>query len=377
MNYSKLMVVLTTVVSMALPTAVAAEAFVYTNVSPDTHYDNTYVMKRFSDTISEGTGGAHSLAITGGGVLASGGATMDAIANGIVDMGNVVYAYSPSVAPALTFIGDLPGAKLQISAAAATATILLDCPECEQNQKDLGIKVLGENSTESYSLICTKSPVTTLAEANGIKVRGIGAIARNAKSLGMTPVNVTYPEIYEAMQRGQVDCTAIGAASFASIQLYDVAKYVTTDFPMGTTHGYSLLTLNRDVWDSFTGEQKGVWHTAARNAIVDNSIVTLRNSADALKVSEMEKGIKMVAASAELKDAYAKAMTQQTQDAINTAKERGVKTADAIAAAYGKNVEKWTAIFNDIGSDGKWDDAQWDKYAALLKSEIYDKLSVE
>src|SRR3546814_2387778 len=61
-------------------------------------------------------------------------------------------------------------------------------------------------SATPYHLLCTKA-VKSLADLKGLKVRAASSSAALVQALGATPVNVAVTEIYEALQRGQVDCT--------------------------------------------------------------------------------------------------------------------------------------------------------------------------
>lgn len=353
-----------------------AEEVVYTNFVPSTHYDIAFVMQRFADRIAEATGGVQTVSLSGGGVLASAANTLEAIGTGVVDAGNVIYNYTPSLAPALTLVGDLPGTILQVSAAAVTETYLLDCPECQEEMERIGVQVLANTSTEPFSFVCANRPIRTVDDVRGAQVRATGGLARLMGELGATPVNITFAEIYEGLQRGQLDCTAVGAASLRGIQLWDVADSITTNLPLGTVHAYGLLTVNRDLWRSFTPEQRRIWLDNSAGILADGGQVTLQDSASALQVATSEHGVAAVEADAALQAAVQAALDNQTAAAIETARGRGVRDPEAIAAAYAENVAKWTAIYQEIG-EGEWSEAQWAQFQQRLRTEIYDQVSAD
>ena len=310
-------------------------------------------------------------------MLASATTQFEAISKGIVDAGNVTYAYTPSLAPAVTLVADMPGTIQQVSAAAVTETLMLDCPQCKEELDALGVTFVANASTEPFSLICTKKDVASLADLKGAKVRATGALARLMAAVGATPVNITFAEIYEGFQRGQIDCTAIGAATLATLQLWDVADSVTVELPLGTVTHYGLLLVNSGVWNGLSAEDKRIMLDAAPGIVADNGYVTLKSSGEAMVTATTEKSMKAVEADPELQAAVKDALAKQADDAVASARDRGVKDPEAIVAAFTSNVDKWTQIYNEIGSDGNWNDDQWATFRARLKSEIYDNVSVQ
>lgn len=360
----------------SLPIAATAEEIIYSTNQPERHFDPSIVMKNFAERISQATGGEQTIAVNPGGVLASAAVALKSIGDGVVDAGNVIYPYTPALVPAIALLSELPGTIAQVSAAAVTETLLLDCPECRENMDANNVTILVNNTTEPFTFMCTKKPAANLADLNGRKVRGVGGLGRIVADLGATPVNIAFPEVYEALQRGQIDCTVFGAASLATLQIWDVADYVTTELALGTFHGYGVLVVNKDLWSGFSPERKRVWLDAASGVVADNARYGLKAANEALKTAVAEKGVKAAPASDDLKAAVTEAIANLTQTAVDSARERGVKDPDAIAAAYTRNVEKWTAIYNEIG-DGEWSEAQWNEFRARLKSEIYDRISVE
>ncbi|WP_339948103.1 TRAP transporter substrate-binding protein DctP [uncultured Albimonas sp.] len=356
--------------------ALAGEV-VYSSFLPSTHPDVEVVMGGFARDLSERSGGAQSISITAGGALASAASTLDAIVKGSVDAGGIVYNYSPSLAPAVALVGDMPGKIQQVAAAAAAETLLVDCAECREEMERVGFQVVLNQSTEPFSLICHGRSVASLDDFRGLKVRATGALARMVQNLGGTPVNITFAEVYEGLQRGQVDCTASGAASLRGMQFWDVTDTVTTDFPMGTVHGYGLLTINGELWADLSAEDKRLWLDLGAEYLARGARQTLSDSSEAMRIALADKGMEAVPADAELRAALDAAFSAQVQAAMASAAERGVKDPQAIADAWFANVEKWTAIYEEIGGDGEWTDAQWAEYAARAKAEIYDKVPLD
>jgi len=357
--------------------AVSASAanIIYSSHTQDTHSDNTYVGKRFFDRITEATGSEQTFQIMGGGVLASGANALSAVKTGAVDTAMLIYSYMPSDLPTMTLLGDLYGSDLRVSAAATTETMLLDCPQCQEEQERQNVFVLQNTATDNYSFICGSSGVATLADVKGKKIRGSGAMARLAASLGATPVNATYAEIYEGLQRGALDCSLLDAGNLEAGQFWDVAKFVTPA-PLGTFNSIGFAAINRDLWKSFTPKQRRAWLDSAAISVSDYTF----NSADrvkrALVTAASEKGMTVLEPDEELLKAIGSFWDNEMESLVAAAEGRGVKDAKSIVDAYRKNYAKWEKIVAEI-SEGEWTEAEWQKFGERIRDEVYAKVSVD
>ena len=369
-------VCLTSLISASAILSAQAEEYLFTSIMGPTFPDITVTAPNFSKRISEGTNGRHSLSIHPSGVLAGASVTMTAIADGVADVGTVTYPYYPTLLPSVTLIGDLPGFIPQVSAAATTETILLGCPSCEEEMKEVGVVILTNQSSEPVSLLC-REPISSLADAKGVKVRVSGPPARTVAELGMTPVNISFSETYDALTRGETSCTILGAAAMASAQFFDVAKYLSSGLDIGTYAAYSTFTINRDLWESFATEEKNGWYAASVYGIVDQVREAIKANDAAISPAKDKLGVTIVPAQEDLRQSLKTATDGLASSAIEITTGRGVEDAEAIARKYAENVEKWTSIYNEIGSNGAWSEAQWEDYASRLRSEIYDKLTAK
>src|SRR3546814_20989147 len=74
-------------------------------------------------------------------------------------------------------------------------------------------------------------------------------------ALGGTPVNSTSAEIYEALQRGQADCTLGPLPWLKSYTLWDLVKYVSAE-PFGTYHGTNFINMRTGTWKKLSKKEK-------------------------------------------------------------------------------------------------------------------------
>jgi TRAP-type transport system periplasmic protein len=92
-----------------------------------------------------------------------------------------------------------------------------------------GFKVLAYYSTGDQHLQTRKTPVRSLADFKGMKMRVIQnkAVIDGFRALGAVPTPLPYPDIYTALQQGTVDGTGNDLLTVAVAKFYEVAKYFT------------------------------------------------------------------------------------------------------------------------------------------------------
>lgn len=99
----------------------------------------------------------------------------------------------------------------------------------DQLTQKKGLKVLSFNYYTGARHFVTKKPITAPEDLNGLKIRTPGSPVwqETVRSLGATPVALSWTEVYPALQQGVIDgCEAQHPATYGS-RLYEVAKYIT------------------------------------------------------------------------------------------------------------------------------------------------------
>tara|TARA_R100000005_G_C5003919_1_gene212740 strand:+ start:2905 stop:3954 length:1050 start_codon:yes stop_codon:yes gene_type:complete len=99
-------------------------------------------------------------------------------------------------------------------------------PQTQADLENNGVIALYHQGSNPYRLFCTK-PVTTVAELNGLRVRVPGAPywPEYFAKVGVVPVSIPYSEMYDALQKGTVDCSLAAHEQAISGKFYEVAKY--------------------------------------------------------------------------------------------------------------------------------------------------------
>lgn len=353
----------------------AAQEVIYSSHTGPNYDDNAITLPKFFDRIEEATDGRRTASIVAGGVLASGGAALSGVKSGAFETTILVYAYTTSDLPVLSVIGDLYSVDARVAAAAATETLLQDCPQCLDEMKKQNIVALNNVSSTPYNLLCTEgNRIQSLADMEGKKVRAVGSYGQLAAALGAVPVNIAIQEVREALQRGQIDCAMNDPSQIEAIQL-DMVKYVT-EVPLGTFQSMSAVVTNRDFWMGLSDEEKQIWLDSSAELLADYENNFINRVKGVMERAKSGSGVEVVEPDQDLMDAVLEFRESQVPLIVQTATDRGVENAQGIADAFAANTEKWTKIVNDIG-EGEWNDAQWDQFAEAAKTEIFDDVSFE
>ena len=215
----------------------------------------------------------------------------------------------------------------------------------------------------TYYLACT-SPVTTLADARGKSVRVAGAAWRaEAEALGMTPVQLPIGEVFEALQRGVIDCTLNPFRDLVDFGLLAAATEITFD-PDQSFSGFNFsLATNKAWWDAQPVEARQIiWSTLGdyaerqMQAAITQDFVLLEQ-ADAL-------GLTIHAMQADFRSTLSANQEERLAAAVANAPAVIAADAEAIVAEFQRLNDKWyDIIVNELGY-GSQIPATWDEVIA-------------
>lgn len=351
-----------------------ARELIYASAIPAKHPTHVVGTDPYFEAVTKATGGSLTFKSYPGGTLAGGKATLNAIKNGTADMGLLADIYTPNDLPVSTLISDLAvlGRDARVMTGATNQTLLLDCAACKQDYVRHKVLPLSTYALTPYHFLCTAPGVSDLADLKGKKIRGTGSMGQLVAALGGTPVNITSAEIYEALQRGQADCTLGPVPWLRSYSLWDLTKVVTAS-SVGTYHGTNFLNIRTDTWKKLTAKEKKAMTDALPHA-TRLIAETYENDDRSIRADAEAKGVKWVNSTKALDDASAKFREEDLKRVISVAQSRGVKDPQPMVDQFVRNIATWTKIVNDIG-EGDWTTKeQWDKYEQALKAEVFDKV---
>ena len=234
--------------------------------------------------VRERTGGRHSMGMLGQDDSDTENLTVGEVRNGTLDMARVNLAVFNTSVPS-TIIPSLP----YLFKSKAHMRRVLDGPIGDrilidlESQALVGLCFYDAGARSFYSV---KKPIRRAADMNGMKVRvqqgDIAAIM--IRTLGGTPMPMSYKKGYEALQVGLVDAAVNSMQLYSTSLHFKVAKYYSL-----TEHSMApgVLVFSRLVWDTLSKEDQTAIRAAAKESVPymrklwDASEIPTRNLAEA------------------------------------------------------------------------------------------------
>ncbi|SLK16476.1 C4-dicarboxylate TRAP transporter substrate-binding protein [Arthrobacter sp. P2b] len=304
-------------------------------------------------------------------LLTAGADGIDGIGTGTADMGDIVPFYSPAELPVSTWASNLGAVRydtLAESQVVGSAASFFDYMESEPIAEEFAshnLKVLATNATTPYELICTK-PIDSLDDAKGTRVRAAGPIwTVGLEALGMIPTTVAFGEVYEALQRGVIDCTLIPAFGFIDYNYLDVAKHhIPANFPHTQAMAWAI---NLDVWNSFPVELQRIIQEEAVHMPYDVSVGHLEKTAEFGEASE-KSGI-VHHDPAELNKVLDKRYSDVLKDMVSTAPAQ-IDDPQSYIDTYVARVDDWRTRTKELGNLPEQGQTIQDYYLSLKDPDL-------
>ena len=248
--------------------------------------NNGKFLQAWADSINTKTGGHVKITIYYSGSLASAADVGEMVETGGVDIGWIYTSFYKGQFP-LTEITALPMAGF--GDAVTTTRVLWDLYDKYDALKAewSNYMVLDLYGAPGMIFASVNAPIDSPDDLKGLTVRSpAGPITAFLTSLGANPVVMAPPDIYEALEKKNINCYIFEPAGITNFKLQEVTRYVT-DMPL--YDGTFGLVMNWDKWNALPPEyQKIIEDTtqragslAAAQAFNDASAESARIIADA------------------------------------------------------------------------------------------------
>ena len=222
----------------------------------------------FADEFKKRTGGKYDIKIFWGGSVAKITEIPNALESGLGDIGDVVTPYFPEKLLINNVVGYfMPQPHSEIELAQKMIDWNSRYKQFDDEMKRYNMRVIGWRPLEKYGLICTK-PIRSMADFKGKRIRSYGfAVPQLVKALGATPVSMTTPEAYEALQRGILDCSPIGITLARGWRYDEVAKYFI-NIKLGASWGH-LIAMNRKSYEKLDPQTRAILDGLGREYVIE------------------------------------------------------------------------------------------------------------
>jgi TRAP-type C4-dicarboxylate transport system substrate-binding protein len=198
--------------------------------------------------IEKRTNGKVKITVLAGGTLTPADQCFDGVVKEISDIGMSCFAYTRGRFPVMEAL-DLPMGYPNGRVATRVANEYFK----KFKPKELeGVKVLYIHA-HGPGLLHTKTPVTTLEELKGMKIRSTGLSAKVVEALGAAPVAMPQGQTYEALQKGVVEGTFTPIETLKGWKQAEVVKSTTDCSDIGYTTAM-FVVINLKKWNALPAD---------------------------------------------------------------------------------------------------------------------------
>ncbi|MFW5837280.1 MAG: TRAP transporter substrate-binding protein [Desulfovibrionaceae bacterium] len=244
-----LMVLLALAVVGWLPAAPAQAEEVrltYSTFFPPTH-DQSKLAEAWAREVEKRTHGEVKVDFFPGGTLTKAPQCYDGVVQGMSDIGFSVLAYSRGRFPTMAAV-DLPLGYTSGKAATKVANKVYE--KFDPKEFD-DTEVMYFHAHGPGILHTAEKPVKKIEDMKGLKLRATGNSGKLVSALGGTPVAMSMPDSYQAIQKGVVDGGMYPVETNKGWKMAEVVDYMTETYPVAYTTTF-FVVMNKDRWNSLS-----------------------------------------------------------------------------------------------------------------------------
>lgn len=341
-------------------------------------------LENYLKSVEEWSGGKIEFDIAYSDAIAKAAQIDDAVRDGRLDIGQVVAIYEPKEYPATAALLDTSVLSDQsvvtgaLQSNAWAPELAFATPEivAEFEDKDMKLMFPAYNAGVN-ALFCTDKR-TTSAEIKGANISvGNTAGTQQVKSIGGNATSVAYTELYEALQRGVVDCSMSSPAVGILGGFIEAAHEVVIDPDAGLAVPTGNMVVNQEVWNKLP--------LVARQLLWDRMKIFISGSIEdkiwPITVEAVEE-IRAAGGSVQAFDPELRTKLQETNKSILDALAKNSTFEDGaqFAANAEELADKWSTIVAELGYTNESDYngfADWYSPGKIDIGPFVDKLFEE
>ena len=261
----------------------------------------------------------------------------DGVLEGVADIGITMPTYTKGRFPIAGAI-ELPLGYLDgVLASQVAYDVIKKFQPAELNNVHL-LYVTGMGSP----VLVSSKPVRTLEDMKSMKVGTVGNMAKIVEQLGGVPVPMSITEVYDALQKGTIDCAMTNLDTVELFKLAEVAKYITDIHCVGYT-SLNLVLMNINKWNSLPEEIQAAFVDRDRKYSVITGEAWDQADKHAMNYA-LELGAEFIEMSPEEQDRWRAAMRPIIDDYIATLESEGLPGKEIVDYAEA-TIIKWLRIF--------------------------------
>jgi C4-dicarboxylate-binding protein DctP len=193
-----------------------------------------------------------------GGSIAQVAETLEAVQNGVLDIGAYCVCFEPAKLFLHNFAYYTPfGPQDSVQAVQVARTVYDKHPWLESQLTDLyGQQLLAINGYDNYHLGSTM-PWSSVDDLKGVKIGGAGPNLPWLEYAGVVPVQSSLPDGYLAMQTGVYDGWLMFPSAYFSYKFHEPAPHYTL-IGFGAIGGAVIMTMNSDSLQRLPAEVRAI-----------------------------------------------------------------------------------------------------------------------
>jgi len=261
---------------------------------------------------------------------------LDYAKTGVADVTYIGVGYVSEKMP-LSGVGELPGAASSSTEATKAYWQVVQDVLYEEEYVKNKIKPMFTVVLPPYKVMTTKDPVLSTKDMKGLKLRsGGGTQSFVLNKLGATPVTMSAPDTYTALERGTIDGVIFPSTSVKPYQLETIVDYITENSHLGSF--VASYVINQEVYDNLPADIQNILDQAASET--QEHLSTHLDKVDhELKQLFMEAGVEYVELDSESVTEIEKTVENSWDQWAKELDERGLKgteVKEAFQKALGK-----------------------------------------
>lgn len=306
--------------------------------------------EKYKEVVEEWSGGKIKIEITYGNGLVPLEEALTAVGDGLMDFGYVSPLYEPDRYPASSALITTSAVaqptpvvgSLQTPAVLAETTY--STPDVVNELEDAGAKLLiPAFPSDSAALSCT-SKRASLDQLSGSQVRVPGDVhSQQAEALRMSPVSLAYSEIFEALQRGTVDCIVSLLLAADLLGFLAEAPHIAFDPAVGFATSTNPIVFSKDRWDELPLAAQQLLYDKGKEFLEEYLHVHWAGDQSALK-SAAKAGGGVHGFDTDAREAL-QAKNDELLEQVTNSKD--LSDGDTFAQTAKDSADKWTKILTE------------------------------
>jgi TRAP-type C4-dicarboxylate transport system substrate-binding protein len=271
--------------------------------------------------------------------------TLNAVANGITDIGWIGALWEPAKLPLQNIMYSTPFATNDVKQAVDVMNVLNDTNAAVQKEwADNRVVCFGACVSDGYHLF-TKFPVNTLEDMKGKKLLGAPVCAPWIQGLGATLVVSGLPQMYSQLQTGIAEGVILIATGAWPLKIHEQAPYITEVDTGPLTFGGCAM--NADSYRRMPAEVQQVLRRLGREYSAENArLIGIRYEA-AMK-NMVANGAKLTKMSEEDRKRWVNSIAPLGKLWVEALEKKGIPAKqiltqfmDTVRAHGGKPLRDW------------------------------------